>query len=229
MSSTIDVAYSDIPAIEFRLNDGNGSLADAVRDLLQEAILDGRLAPGSRVNVNALAARLGLSHIPIREALRALGADGWIEFRPHTGAFVCERNERELIDVFETRLVLEAETARLAAARRSPAQLDALEALLTHQRAATDVIEIARLNADFHVSVARCSQNEVHARFVRLLAMRARFYFTGVVVVRREASVRDHEALVDALRRRDEDGAAAIAREHVAATRQDVLQTLVVA
>lgn len=203
-----------------------GDLASTLRELVEEAILDGRLAAGTRVNATALAVRLGVSHIPVREALRALGADGWIDFRPNAGAFVRQRSEHELIDLFETRLILEVESARLAADRRSSDQVDALDALLELQASATEPTALARLNARFHVLVAECSQNDVHAEFVRVLAMRTRFYFIGVVSIRRQPSISDHSALVDALRRRDADASAEIARAHITETYARVLDSL---
>lgn len=199
-----------------------GRTAPHVRDLLEEAILQGVLLPGAHLNADGLAKQLGISHIPVREALRALGVDGWIEFRPHQGAFVRGRSEQELADLFESRTFLEAQVATLAAERRTGEQLAILDDILGRQRQSTDPIELARINAEFHSAMADCSQNNLMAGFVRTLSMRARFYFSTVPPQRQDTSRRQHEALVDAIRRRDSAAAGQLARDHVAATRHDV-------
>ena len=203
-----------------------GQTADRVRSVLEEAILESVLPPGTHLNADSLAKQLGVSHIPVREALRSLAADGWIDLRPHAGAFVRGRNEQELADLFETRQLLESQSAALAADRRSPAQLTLLDAILAEQSACTDPVELARINARFHVTVAECSQNELMTGFVRVLSTRVRFYFSAVAPHRAEPSLREHTALVEAIRRRDAPEAARIARAHVGTTGADVLKTL---
>ncbi|WP_344653803.1 FCD domain-containing protein, partial [Cryptosporangium japonicum] len=92
--------------------------------------------------------------------------------------------------------------------------------------ATDDPLALARLNAEFHVAVASCSQNQLLIGFVRSLSMRARFYFSTVAPARRESSLREHEAIVAALRRRDGAAAERIARSHVADTRRSVAEVL---
>ncbi|WP_246278707.1 GntR family transcriptional regulator [Phytohabitans rumicis] len=201
---------------------GAGNTGDRVRDMLAEGILSGLLPPGTHLNADSLAKQIGVSHIPVREALRSLAADGWIDYRPHLGAYVRARTEDELADLFEARLELEGRTTALAAERRTADQLAELDAILTRQAAAEDPLDLARVNAEFHIAVAACSQNEWMTGFVRSLSMRARFYFSTVAPIRKEESLRDHRAIVEALRRRDSAEAERIGRAHVASTRADV-------
>jgi DNA-binding GntR family transcriptional regulator len=203
-----------------------GKTGDRVRDTLAEAILSGVLREGEHLNADALAKQLGVSHIPVREALRSLGADGWIDVRPHLGAYVRARTEHELADLFEARLETESRTTGLAAERRTTDQLATLDEILARQAGEDDPLELARINAEFHIAVAACSQNAVLAGFVRSLSMRARFYFSTVAPDRKQASLRDHRAIVEALRRRDSAEAERIGRAHVADTRLDVARTL---
>lgn len=203
-----------------------GSTGDRVRDTLAEAILSGVLPQGAHLNADSLAKQLGVSHIPVREALRSLGADGWIDYRPHLGAYVRARTEDELADLFEARLELEGRVAALGAERRTADQLAGLDEILARQQAATDPVELARINAEFHIAVAACSQNELMSGFIRSLSMRARFYFSTVAPGRRAESLRDHRAIVDALRRRDSAEAERIGRTHVASTRRDLERKL---
>ncbi len=203
-----------------------GNTGDRVRDMLAEAILTGQLPEGAHLNAEALAKQLGVSHIPVREALRSLGADGWIDYRPHLGAYVRARTEAELADLFEARLETEGRTTALAAERRTAEQLAGLEEILARQAATADPIDLARLNAEFHIAVAACSQNSLMAGFVRALSMRARFYFSTVAPDRRAESLHDHHAIVESLRRRDSTEAERLGRAHVANTRLAVLRTL---
>lgn len=218
------MTITGLPRLQREL--GAGNTGDRVRDMLAEAILTGVLPSGTHLNAEAVAKQLGVSHIPVREALRSLGADGWIDYRPHLGAYVRARTEHELADLFEARLELEGRTTALAAERRTADQLAGLDGILARQAAAEDPIALARINAEFHIAVAACSQNELMAGFVRSLSIRARFYFSAVAPDRREESLRDHRAIVEALRRRDGAEAERIGRAHVANTRADVLRTL---
>ncbi|HLL69696.1 MAG TPA: GntR family transcriptional regulator [Micromonosporaceae bacterium] len=217
-------AITTLPALQ--RDQRAGHTGDRVRDLLEEAILTGLLTPGTHLNAEGLAKHLGVSHIPVREALRSLGADGWIEYRPHLGAYVRARSEQELADLFEMRLELEARAAALAAERRTGTELGALDELLTRQATTEDPLELARINAQFHIAVAACSHNELLTGFVRALSMRARFYFSTVAPSRREESLRDHRDIVEALRRRDAATAEKVGRAHVSSTRLDVLDVL---
>ncbi|GAB3526107.1 GntR family transcriptional regulator [Phytohabitans suffuscus] len=220
------MTLTSLPPLARDAGAGTGNTGDRVRDALVEAILAGTLPPGTHLNADGLAKRLGVSHIPVREALRSLGADGWIDYRPHLGAYVRERSEQELADLFEARVEIEGRTTAMAAERRTAEQLTALDEILARQAAADDPVLLAALNAEFHVAVAACSQNDLMAGFVRELSMRARFYFSTVAPSRREASLSDHRAIVDALRRRDAREAERLGRSHVASTRRDLHRTL---
>lgn len=205
------------------------AVADRVRAELEELILSGGVAAGGRINADDHARRAGVSHIPVREALRALHAEGWIVLRPHQGAFVRERDPRELADLFEARLQLEGDAAFLAAQRRTAAQLDALDTVLDRQAALSDPVALSRINAEFHVLLGSCSQNAVLTEYLRDLSKRVRFYFVPAAARRRERSLAEHRAIVDAVRRRDAQGARDLVRAHVSSTRSDVERALTAA
>lgn len=197
-------------------------VAERVRAEIEEAILAGLLPTGSRVNADDHARRLGISHIPVREALHALAADGWIVHRRHQGAFVRERDPMELADLFETRSHLEGAVAVLAAQRRTGAQLAVLEEILTRQGATTDPIELARINAEFHVAVAECAQNAMLAGYLRDLTKRVRFYFLPVAAARRRDSLSEHRSILEAIRQRDPERTRKLVLAHIADTRATV-------
>jgi DNA-binding GntR family transcriptional regulator len=163
----------------------------------------------------------------VREALRALQADGWIVQRHNQGAFVRDRDPRELVDLFEARICLEGNVAELAAHRRTAGQLDELDQILDRQAGTDDPGEQARINAEFHVCLAACSQNTVLTDYLRDLSKQVRFYFLPTASLRRASSLAEHQGIVAAVRRRDGDLARALVRVHVADTRAAAVRTMV--
>ena len=99
--------------------DNSVTLRHRVYTVLEESIISGELAPGQHLVEARLAADLGVSRNPVREAIQGLRQDGWIVDRPRQGSFVRISNEKEMVDLFQVRLVLETETARIAARNSS--------------------------------------------------------------------------------------------------------------
>ncbi|HEV2088066.1 MAG TPA: GntR family transcriptional regulator [Cryptosporangiaceae bacterium] len=223
-SPVLPVGIAELPPLVGQARPGH--TGDRVRDLLRKAIVDGLLPPSTHLNAESVARQLGVSHIPVREALRSLAADGWIELRPHLGGFVRAHSEQELADLFEMRLFLEPRSAAVAAERRTGDQLTELDRILAMQAATDDPVVLAEVNAQFHITIAECAQNQLMTSFVRTLSMRTQFYFSTVAPKRYAESLREHTALVDAVRRRDSAAAERIGCAHVTSTRVDVLDSL---
>lgn len=197
------------------------SAADLIRATVEEEILAGRLTPGSRVNADELARAHGVSHIPVREALRALEADGWVIRRRNRGMFVRDQDRDEMADLFEARLVVEHQTARLAAQRRTAEQLADLDEIVARQAIAEDPAVLAAINAEFHVAMASCAQNAVLSSMVTDLNKRVRFFYLPAAESRRGASVDEHRAILAAIRDRRADDAADLLADHIRDTRDD--------
>ena len=92
-------------------------LRQSVYDALIDLIVGGELPPGQHMVETDLARQLGVSRQPIREALHRMEAEGWVDLRPSQGAFVHVPTDSEVDELLDVRALLEAETARLAAAR----------------------------------------------------------------------------------------------------------------
>src|SRR6476661_9145774 len=103
--------------------------APRVRDLLEEAILEGDLKPGERLRAEALAQRFGTSRTPIREALLQLEGQGLVEVEPNRGAVVRTFDRDDLMDLYEVRALIEPHAAARAATRISDADIERLRAL----------------------------------------------------------------------------------------------------
>lgn len=194
-----------------------------VRDALEDLVVTGVLRPGEHLAEEELATRLGVSRNPIREGLQELAHDGFVVLRPGRGAFVHAPTVREVDDIFHVRVLLESESARLAAERITPESLARLEEILGLGAAAVQAAEplpLLELNARFHDIITGAAGNAVMAGMLTALSKRIRWYFASVVVVRAPNSWQQHEDLYRALLARDGDAAARLMAEHVGETRR---------
>ena len=184
--------------------------APRVRDLLEEAILEGDLKPGERLRAEALAQRFGTSRTPIREALLQLEAQGLVDVEPNRGAVVRSFDRDDLFDLYQLRALLEPCAAALAAPRISEQDIAALHALCEAE-------DHMAANEAFHRIILEAAGSP------RLLdAMRAA---TGIPRTfrsvfwhderQREESLMCHRRLVAAFTARDADLAEAVMRMHI--------------
>lgn len=198
-----------------------GPLSEGLQRVLGQAIISGDLAPGSKINVGALARQLGVSAIPVREALHGLEAQGWVFFKPRYGAYVRERSRAEAVDLHEARQILEPEIAALAAQRRNAESLEMLAKLVEEGDKAADgghTAGFAALNSAFHRTMASAAHNVVLAELNDQLALRTQFYFAAAVSQRFVESAREHRQIYLAVETGNGPLAAKLAREHAAAT-----------
>src|SRR4051794_14097012 len=181
-----------------------------VRDLLEEAILEGELKPGERLRAEALAQRFGTSRTPIREALLQLEAHGLVEVEPNRGAVVRTFDRDDLKDLYEVRALIEPRAAARAATRIGGDALARLDALC-------DEDDQLIANEEFHRIILDAAQSP------RLTdAMRAA---TGIPRTFRSLFWHDerqkaeslmcHRRLVSAFTARDADLAEATMRMHI--------------
>ena len=216
-ASRADSAFLD--ALPGRL--GGTDLPSQINSLLEEAIVSGVLQPGQRLRAEVLAEHYGVSRIPVREALRALEAAGWVKIRPRYGVYVAERSEQELRDLFDVRAVLEGHVARRAAECRTEDDLAGLRRAVKASRQAADRGDGAALTAlsgDFYVGLRQATHNAVLQATAQGLAKRARFYFATVADSLGRGWVETHEHLLDAVERKDGDVAERVSRDHIEET-----------
>lgn len=212
--------FSELPSIE-----GSGNLPDQVATRLEQAIIEGVLEPGQRLSAENLAQHFGVSRIPVREALRALHTSGWVHIEPRLGVYVSKRDPDEFRDLFEVRLFLEEHAARLAAARRTDAQLTRLDEMVAQGHAAADSGDpalIGRMNTDFHEALVSCTGNTVLSKVLRGLSQRVRWYYSAVSNQRGRHSMAEHAELVEAIRSQESERAGELIRRHIETTRQAV-------
>lgn len=183
---------------------GSGPEAARVTDRIRDEILDGVRAPGSRLVERELADDLGVSRVPVREALKALVAEGLVTLRPRTWAVVREFTSSDVADFTEVRGAFETLAFRLAAQRYSREGLERLRAVLDTEFAAAeagDAVAARRAAADFHEMVTELAGNRLLQEIGQMTRSRMRWFLgqhDDLVGVARQ-----HADLFDAIARRD--------------------------
>jgi DNA-binding GntR family transcriptional regulator len=193
-------------------------LGERVAAQLRADILDGRRAPGERLIEDRLSEELGVSRVPIREALRALAAEGLVELLPRRGASVARISAQTVRDLIEVRATLEALNARLAARNHdAPSAADLRRILAEGNTAASSggAAELVRLNGEFHDKLAQAGRNSVLWELMRTLRERTNLIFAANASARAQQNWTEHSAILAAVLDADEELAAMLAARHV--------------
>ncbi|MEU6006314.1 GntR family transcriptional regulator [Streptomyces sp. NPDC001698] len=174
--------------------------SERVTRQLRDDILVGVRKPGSKLVERELAAQMGVSRVPVRDALRVLVAEGLVTPRPRTWAVVREFTSSDIADLNEVRGALEALTFRLAAQRRHRAGLDRLRSNLEEELKAAgagDGVRARRAAADFHETVTSMAANELLSELESTFRSRLRWLLGQHDDLM--AIAREHEALYAAI------------------------------
>lgn len=198
-----------------------GSRADYVHTVLHREILDGTLEPGAPILQDEIAARLGVSITPVREALRRLESVGLVSYQTHYGATVTELSTEALAELYLLRAAVEGLAARLAATRITPAQLDVLREIhgdMQTAQAAQDVGALASGSRRFHATIAEIGGPALLARHLGWIwdnypvpQAASVWQFDDVA----SHGMAQHSALLDALGQHDAATAQRLMEEHI--------------
>jgi DNA-binding GntR family transcriptional regulator len=202
------------------IGERHSSLRDQVLVELRRRIVDAQYLPGERLTEDRLAADFGVSRNPVREALRVVEAEGFVEVQPRRGAVVATPDEDTMRDLFAVRALVEPLAARLAATRARDDELTSLRALLDQARLATendDLDRVAELNSALHNRVVELSGNVWLAQFSLAMHRHVHWVFRLGAASRAVHSWKEHVQLVEALEAHDPDAAELAAAEHVQA------------
>ena len=185
---------------------------EVVAAALRQAILDRELKPGDRVRQEEVARKLGVSVIPVREALRVLAGEAQVTYRPRQGYVVAELDVRDLAEVYRLRELLEAEAVRVALPKLTDAEIDRIAALFEQVAGAGTISDAMKANRRAHFVLFEAAGLPILLRHIAMLwdsteAYRALYYS--------RTSVDDeHRAIVAALRRRDADRVLELLNAH---------------
>lgn len=201
-----------------KLGARHAPLTKLVLAALRERILSGELAPGERLVEGRLSEELGVSRMPVREALRALAAEGIVVIEPRRGATVTSFSPEQIREMVEVRATLEALNAKLAARRHDPAQIAKLERILaegTRLTSEDDLTRISALNLDFHEALGSVAANSVLQEMMRSLRERTALFFTVNNRERMRQNWEEHAAILRAVVAGDAELASLLAARHV--------------
>jgi DNA-binding GntR family transcriptional regulator len=197
-----------------------------VYEQLRDEILSGVLAPGAGLVEARLAADLGVSKTPVREALIRLQRDGLVEIEPYRGARVIEPLPTDVREILELRAILETHVIRDLAARRPPEVLDALERTIAEGRRALERGDDTRVHealTEFSDVIAEASGNKRLGK--SLDELRTMLLLIGNTSLRRPGrearSLTEHERILAALRAGDAEEAAAATAAHIGSIEAD--------
>lgn len=206
------------------------TLSDKAEAALRTQIITGERSPAERLNEVEIAAELGVSRGPVREAMQRLARDGLVRLESHRGAFVRTLDVAEVRQLFEVRVSLERQGAALAAERAGGDEIDDLRALLATSREAVESHRQPHYpeQLDLHQRIVRCSRNEALSRYLQLVnqelkLVRAR---SGFLVDRAPKALEEHVRIVEAIAARDPLAAAAAMSIHMESALQSTLGLL---
>lgn len=197
------------------------SLRSAIEQSITAAILDGNFSPGDRLVENDIAARLGTSRAPVREALSALEREGIVVQIPRRGYFVVDFSPQDIAEIYSLRLLLEIGALRQIVGRVPKKSLDEMQQLVDELGVAmenrTDCYSISSLDLAFHCHLCRISNharlcsawNNLQMQTRMLISVTSPTYYTS------PQDARDwHQRILDAIRKENLVVAEAILTEH---------------
>ncbi|MGC3954987.1 MAG: GntR family transcriptional regulator [Propionicimonas sp.] len=203
------------------------SLVEVAQDYLRERITSGGFAPGYRLKERDLVEEIGISRVPIREALRGLASEGFVTLTPRRGAVVTTLEPEDLVEIFEVREALEVQEAALAARKATPAEIAMMfeqvtaseRGLLDGDRKAVDQANLA-----FHAVLVQMTHNDLLSKLLEPLQNRLNW------LLRQNPDPRElcveHRALAEAIAAHDVAEAQRLAIRHVQTSRTIALQQL---
>lgn len=190
------------------IEDSKKTIAALVQERIREAILDGVLPAGTRIDQNQLAADLNVSLVPVREALKKLEAEGFVHIVPRRGAFITETSLDDMEELYFARAVLEGQAAYHAAERLADEALAELDQLMSEMGDALEQHDFPRFtqaNRKFHLTIYNATGSHYLTNIIISLWDLAERYRYRFIFLKDQASViqGEHQAILDACRARD--------------------------
>ncbi|EGQ7639997.1 GntR family transcriptional regulator [Vibrio cholerae] len=222
------------PLVRQASTEKESTKSENLTEYLIEAIVEGELAPGSKISEPELAKQFQVSRGPLREALMRVEGLGLIERIPHIGARVIQLSPSKLVELYAVREALEGMAARLAARNITEIELAGLESLLSTHSTHIDQVEGASYfhqqgDFDFHYRIIQASRNQ---QLIGLLCdelyhlLRMYRYQSPRSHSRPVEALEEHKFILRAIRQRDEELAEMLMRRHISRSRQLIEQQI---
>lgn len=193
------------------------SRAEQAYQQILENIRQGILKPGRRITEVEMAEALQMSRTPVREALRRLESAGLLKVVSYSGMQIAQLDYQEIMELYEMRVVLESNAARLAAKHASDAEIFSLKKIMVRYEAAVTAAEQARYNRIFHNALAYAAHNRYLLKSLNSLrdAMLLLGKTTYELPNRAEQVVKEHRKVIEAIEQRDAEMASEAAAHHI--------------
>lgn len=201
-------------------------LSELVTTRIRDSIMSGAYAPGARLIEGRIAEELNVSRVPVREALRALAAEGLVEVRPRHGAVVASLDPASAREMVQIRATLEGLNARLAAEHCTPELASKVAEVLAEgnaKLASGETAALPNLNARFHDLLYAAGANTMLADLMRTLRDRTRMLFVNATDDEVRVTWEEHAAILRAVQSGDAAVAALLAERHVIRAAQPYL------
>jgi DNA-binding GntR family transcriptional regulator len=216
-SAPIDPAPGDESVVELR--------SQVVARRLRDAIVGGRYSPGERLRQEEIAGEMGISRVPVREALRQLETEGLVTLAPHAGATVAQLDPRDLDEIYAIRIALEPMLIAESAGRLDPEQLEHLRELVLEIEASVEVPERwldldRRFHVDSFAGAPMPQARELAEGFWNRTQHYRRAHVLGMSRDDLEVVHLEHRLILDALERGNGEDAGAALRTHLRRTRE---------
>lgn len=204
-------------------------LHEEVVNGLRELLLEGKIPPGARIPERDLCAKFQVSRTPLREALKVLAAEGLVVLLPNRGSRAAKLTAKDMQDLFEVCQGLEALAGELACERITDEQVGEIgrvDSEMTQHYRDGDLSRYYRSNRQIHEAIVQAARNPVLSALYESVTARIRRarYVTPMTPQRWAVAVQEHEAILNALRRRDGVGLAHILRTHLRHKREEVIR-----
>lgn len=199
------------------VNDRGVSLGDQAYNYIIQSLENGSMPPGTRLRETELAAEIGLSRTPIREALNQLVSEGLVVNDPKRGLIITELDQNMVGELYEMRRVLESTAAALAARHATDVEIAVLRQIIEQDKTLKDPMELAKNNRLFHQTLYQCAHNRFLLKTLQVLqnAMLLLGKSTLAESGRPSTSREEHEQLIEALEQRNPEKAQEAASRHI--------------
>jgi DNA-binding GntR family transcriptional regulator len=212
-------------------------LHQVVSEQLRAAILSGQFKPGQWIRQKRIAEELGVSQMPVREALKELAAEGLIEHIPYRGMRVVEFTTEDVTDIYAHRACLECRAAGFTAQQITIEEIDNLKQIQVQLKANNtpeNIIEYRRLNREFHQTIYRLSSRDYLIRILDQLwatfptMLIGNFSQTSQmpIIARKVTDIDEHVLIIEALENHNPTATTLAVENHIASVCQDLLRML---
>ncbi|MFC3727077.1 GntR family transcriptional regulator [Neoaquamicrobium sediminum] len=206
------------------------SKADLARRHIEDLIISRAVKPGDRITTREISEALGISETPIREAIRSLASEGWLEVQMHVGAVVASAGREQLREIYALRAMIGSLAIELGASSydaRRMAQIDANIDAATLAVEAQDAVRYIQLNHEFHTLLNDTPHSQWCLRMLmNLSALSSAHSGFKVIAGRMADSLAEHKSIRDALKAGEFESAAALVRLHENAAYEAITREL---